>query len=87
MVWLETCNEQAGFAHIVDEYESDFAAKGITASQIPELIVEALENGTRVGLQGQGGIIYDVLFYGKTQRILVAVSDNGFIVTAYPQAQ
>jgi len=87
IVWLETGNSKAGFQHIIDGHAEDFAARGVSSDQIPDLIFDALENGRVVGSVGSGSNVrpvYEVDFNGTTQKIAIGVSDNGFIVTAHP---
>ena len=86
-VWLETGNSRAGLQHIVDGHAGDFASRGVTQAQIPDLIFDAMQNGRVVGSTGSGRnvrSIYEVDFGGTTQRVAIGVGDNGFIVTAHP---
>lgn len=86
-VWLETGNSSAGLQHIADGHAVDFAARGISRDQIPNLIFDALENGKIVGSTGTGRnarSVYETTFNGVTQRVAVGVSENGFVVTAHP---
>ena len=73
-------------AHIVGEHVDDFARRGITESQIPDLVIDAVTRGRIVGYQGAGTgrPIFEVVFNGQTQRVAVTVGDNGFIVGANP---
>ncbi|MCP4308913.1 MAG: hypothetical protein GY788_29390 [bacterium] len=86
VVFLETGNSRAGLTHIVGQHGDDFARRGISESQIPDLVTDAASRGTIVGYQGAdtGRPIYEVMFNGQTQRVAVTVSDNGFIVGANP---
>ncbi|WP_273795280.1 hypothetical protein, partial [Brucella intermedia] len=86
-VWLDTGNSRAGLQHITDGYAVDFAARGKSRDQIPNLIFDALENGKTVGSTGTGKnarSVYETTFNGVTQRVAVGVSENGFVVTAHP---
>jgi RHS repeat-associated protein len=83
IVWLESGNETAGFQHILS-HEAEFLAKGITRDQIPDLLQTALQRGRVVGYQSSTRPIYEVSFGGKTHRIGITVSENGFIVGANP---
>lgn len=86
-VWLETANSRAGRQHIADGHAEDFAARGVSLDQIPDLIFDALENGQIVGSTVTGRnarSVYETTFNGVPQRIAVGVSENGFIVTAHP---
>lgn len=85
LVWLETGTEGAGLKHILS-HSSDFAAKGISELQIPELIVEAIKNGKIIGYQGNKNTrpIYEVIFHDKVQRVAITIGSNGFVVGANP---
>lgn len=73
--------------HITDGHAVDFAARGISKDQIPNLIFDALENGKIVGSTGKGKnarSVYETTFNGASQWVAVGVSENGFVVTAHP---
>jgi RHS repeat-associated protein len=86
VVFLETGNSRAGLAHIVGQHGDDFARRGISVDQIPDLVTNAASNGRIVGYQGAGTgrPIYEVVFDGSTHRVAVTVGNNGFIVGANP---
>ena len=86
IVFLETGNTRAGLNHILAAHEADFAAKGVSADQIPELVMAALRQGKEVGVQGKppGRPIYEIEFNGQTLRVAISVGSNGFIVGANP---
>lgn len=44
-MWLENGMDTAGLNHIIIEYADDFLNKGIMQEQIPDYIMNALENG------------------------------------------
>lgn len=86
-VWLETGDARRGLQHIIGRHAENFADRGVSRDQIPDLIFEAIENGRVVGSASSGRnarSIYEVDFNGTTQRLSVGVADNGFIVTANP---
>ncbi|HZG14451.1 MAG TPA: polymorphic toxin-type HINT domain-containing protein, partial [Candidatus Bathyarchaeia archaeon] len=87
LVWLENGNSKAGLEHIMNHAE-DFAKKGIERSEIPDLVMEALNQGKLVGYQGKGTgrPIYEVVFNGQKQRVAITVGNNGFIVGANPSS-
>ncbi|EOT04853.1 hypothetical protein K530_06497 [Streptomyces noursei CCRC 11814] len=51
---------------------------------IPALLKKALTEGTRVGTQGRTRLVYEVVFNGKSQRVTIDVSSNGFVIGANP---
>ena len=53
-MWLENGTDTVGLNHIITEHADDFLNKGITQEQIPDYIMNALENGKIVGYQGRG---------------------------------
>lgn len=53
-MWLENGTDTAGLNHIITEHADDFLNKGITQEQIPDYVMNALENGKIVGYQGRG---------------------------------
>ncbi|WP_053386265.1 hypothetical protein [Leucobacter japonicus] len=90
IVWLETGTTSAstknpsGLAHIVEAHGSEFAQRNISAAQIPDVLRTAVESGKVVGNQGKKGDrpIYEFEFEGKTLRLAITISDNGYIVGA-----
>lgn len=83
IVFLEQGNARAGLRHIVKEHGEDFARRGIAERQIPDVIMDALQQGERVGTR-RAGVIYRMTIDGRSQYILIIVGSNGYIVTAYP---
>ena len=87
IVFLETGDSRAGLQHIVDRHAADFAGREITRDQIPDAVLHAVTSGKVVGEVSYGRNrrwVYEFEYVGKTQRIAVGVSSNGFIVTAHP---
>ncbi len=83
VVFLEKGGAKAGLQHIVQEHGAQFAQQGIAEAQIPDAVMAAVTRGKQVGMQGARPI-FEVEFNGKTHRIAVDVSSNGFIVGANP---
>ena len=84
LAWLEKGNVNAGLIHIVFRHAGEFATAGVRIEDIPALVKTALTDGTRVGTQGTGRPIYEVVFQGKTQRLAISVGDNGYVIGANP---
>jgi hypothetical protein len=84
IIFLERGTARSGLAHIVG-HAGDFANQGITESQIPDLVMNAVLRGNVVGTQGADRQIYEHVFNGQTYRTAVQVGDNGYIAGANPQ--
>ncbi|WP_432588894.1 putative T7SS-secreted protein [Streptomyces sp. HD1123-B1] len=86
VVFLEKGNENAGLQHILD-HEDDFARKGVSRDDIPDLVMSAATRGEIVGYQGKGTgrPIFEVEFQGRKMHLAVTVGSNGFIVGANPR--
>ena len=87
LVWLENGTDTAGLNHIITEHADDFLNKGITQEQIPDYVMNALENGKIVGYQGRGTgrPIYEFTYNGEIHKVAITVGNNGFIVGANPK--
>ena len=87
LVWLENGTDTAGLNHIITEHADDFLNKGITQEQIPDYVMNALENGKIVGYQGRGTgrPIYEFTYNGEIHKVAITVGNNGFIVDANPK--
>ena len=87
LVWLENGTDTAGLNHIITEHVDDFLNKGITQEQIPDYVMNALENGKIVGYQGRGTgrPIYEFTYNGEIHKVAITVGNNGFIVGANPK--
>ena len=87
LVWLENGTDTAGLNHIITEHADDFLNKGITQEQIPDYVMNALENGKIVGYQGRGTgrPIYAFTYNGEIHKVAITVGNNGFIVGANPK--
>ncbi len=75
--------KDSGLDHIIFEHGDDFANVGISRSQIPNVLMQAVHEGRIVGYQGTRPI-YETVINGQAQRIAITVSDNGYIVGANP---
>lgn len=87
IVFIEKGNAKAGLQHIVDGHAADFARRGVSEAEIPNLIMKAVSEGTPVGTTGAGKnlrTVYEVMHNGQVQKIAVGESSNGFVVTAHP---
>ena len=87
LVWVENGTDTAGLNHIITEHADDFLNKGITQEQIPDYVMNALENGKIVGYQGRGTgrPIYEFTYNGEIHKVAITVGNNGFIVGANPK--
>jgi hypothetical protein len=85
VVFLEEGNPSSGLAHIADAHGAQFAQQGIPEGQLPDLLISAVTDGRRVGMQGTRPI-FEVEFGGRTVRVAVSVSENGYIVGANPRS-
>jgi hypothetical protein len=85
VVWLEQGNSGAGVRHILEpKRTTQFAARGVAANDIVDLVFRAATKGTPIGISGRDRVVYEVSFGGQTQRVAVTIGDNGFIVGANP---
>jgi hypothetical protein len=82
-VWLETGSDTAGLRHIYKRHEVDFANKGISRAEVPNIIMNALEKGNIVGTNGSVNV-YRITSNGVEQNIAIGIGSNGFIVRANP---
>ncbi|MFB4298478.1 hypothetical protein [Actinomadura sp. NTSP31] len=84
IIFLETGSPRAGLQHIIERHGREFAQKGIPESQVPEFVMHAVTEGTKIGYQGKGTgrPIYQFVFNGKMYKVAVTVGGNGFIVGA-----
>ena len=87
IAWLESGSSRAGLQHIIARHGEEFAARGIPEDRIADAVLDAVETGRVVGVQGRppGRPIYEFTFDGQMQRMAVTIGDNGFIVGANPK--
>ena len=89
IVWLEEGNSSSGLQHIIDRHGHEFNGKGISNSEIPDYVLEAIYQGNIVGTQGKRNpprMVYEFTYNGQTQRIAIQVGSNGYIVGANPKS-
>ena len=86
IVWLENGNNRSGLNHILQAHGSEFVNKGISLTELPGYMMDALKTGKIIGYQGRGKgrAIYEFTYQGKIQRVAITVSSNGYIVGANP---
>ncbi|WP_219813652.1 hypothetical protein, partial [Rathayibacter rathayi] len=90
IVWLErgttgdVTPNPSGLAHIIEAHGDEFAQKGISESQIPDLLSRAIQENKIFGYQGKrtGRPIYEVEYNGETMKIAITIGSNGYIVGA-----
>ncbi len=88
LVWLEAGNGGiggSGLAHIIEEHGRQFNGQGIGNSEIPGYLLQAVQTGKVVGMQGSRPI-YEFTYNGTRRRVAITVSDNGYIVGANPRS-
>ena len=88
IVWLETGSggsRGSGLAHIIEEHGKQFNGRGISNSELPGYLLQAIHTGKVVGMQGSRPI-YEFTYNGTRQRVAITVSDNGYIVGANPRS-
>ncbi|MCO6181125.1 hemagglutinin repeat-containing protein [Ciceribacter sp. RN22] len=78
-VWLESGTADSGLQHIVARHGDEFRKWGVPEADIPDFVGQALRDNNVVGTSS-GAPVYLV---GDVPTAVV-VSDNGYIVTAYP---
>ena len=89
IVWLEEGDSSSGLQHIIDRHGHEFNGIGISNSEIPSYVLEALYQGNIVGSQGKRTpprMIYEFTYNGQTRRIAIQVGSNGYIVGANPKS-
>lgn len=83
IIFLEQGNKKAGLQHILS-HATDFANKGVSQDEIPELVTRAATQGEKVGVSGRDRPIYQIMHNGTMLKIAVTIGSNGFIVGANP---
>ena len=80
LMWLETGNSKAGFRHILERHEADFAGKGI--NDIPDLLEKVLSTEpVNIARDDRG---FNAVYMVDGNEYKVAYGTNGFIVSFYP---
>jgi hypothetical protein len=85
-VFLETGNSTSGLQHIIQRHAGEFANIGVSESEIPSVVMQAIREGNIVGYQGvgTGRPIYQITINGQPQKISITVGSNGYVVGANP---
>ena len=90
IVWLETGNKIAGFAHLQSRGHVGQIAKkfGVSESEVPRLLRNVIRDGRVVSnkikkTNGRDG--YERIYeYNGNRILLTGIGLNGFMVSAYP---
>ncbi|NUP26104.1 MAG: hypothetical protein HOQ44_05310 [Nocardia sp.] len=85
IIFLERGNDRAGLEHIL-RHSGEFGDKGISESEIANVVMKAVTEGELVGTQGKNRPVYEIMHNGQPLRIAVTVGSNGFVVGANPAA-
>lgn len=90
VAFLERGNPKAGLEHILHGspgkpgHVDDFARRGVSEADVPELIRDAITRGDVRPGPKTGSYDIAVEFQGVEQKLRVAIGNNGFVVSAYP---
>ena len=87
IIFLETGRRGkrgSGLQHILENHQQDFLNRGISNTEIPDIIIKAVSQGKMIGIQGKSRRIYQIEFNQIIQYISVEISNNGYIVSANP---
>jgi hypothetical protein len=76
----------SGLKHILENHQQEFATRGLSETNLPDAIINAVTQGEIVGYQQTNRPIYKIDFNGRIQLIAVTVADNGYIVCANPSS-
>lgn len=71
IVWLETGqggSRGSGLAHIIERHGDQFNSRGISNSELPAYLLQAIHTGKIVGMQGSRPI-YEFTYNGARQQI------------------
>jgi hypothetical protein len=74
----------SGLKHILENHQQEFATCGLSETNLPDAIINAVTQGEIVDYQQTNRPIYRISFNDKIQLIAVTVADNGYIVCANP---
>ncbi|WP_449417926.1 hypothetical protein [Phormidium nigroviride] len=74
----------SGLKHILENHQQEFATRGLSETNLPDAIINAVTQGEIVDYQQTNRPIYKISFNNKIQLIAVTVADNGYIVCANP---
>lgn len=84
IIFLETGNSLSGWQHILEKHEEDFIRRGIAVNNIIDLLMQTLETGRLLGIQGVSRSVYQVEYEGEIQYVSIDIGSNGYIVSANP---
>lgn len=89
IMWLEKGNSKAGLKHIITRHAADFKRKfGIDEESIDKKLYDIVKTGTVISQKTRkirGRESYEKTYkYQGAYYVLLAVGNNGFIVSAYP---
>jgi RHS repeat-associated protein len=90
IVWLEYGNKSAGLRHIFDRHAGQFRdiigqqTGGFGTKDIASFLNKLISNNTPVHITSKGAHYYKTVINGAERYFNVAISNNGFIVSAYP---
>lgn len=77
--------------HIIDRHGNEFTQRGLSQSEISDVVKTALTKGKIIGYQGNianpkgevgGRPIYEFSYKNKTYRMAITTASNGYIVGA-----
>jgi hypothetical protein len=85
VVWLEEGNERAGLQHILGPKRvAQFEDAGVAKEDITDVVFTAATERKPIGVTGKDRNVYVTTYHGRTLRVAVTVSNNGYIVSANP---
>ncbi|EJC78293.1 hypothetical protein Rleg10DRAFT_7026 [Rhizobium leguminosarum bv. trifolii WSM2012] len=78
-IWLETGSSPAGLRHIVGEHGAEFAQRGFSELEIPNVLFAALQRNNVVGYQGRGAgrPIYEFDYRGQIYQLQSRLETTG----------
>ncbi len=88
IVWIETGHggdKGSGLAHIIEDHGKQFNRKGVSNTELPRYLLQAVCTGKVVGRQGTRKV-YEFNYNGSRHRVAITVSNNGYIVGANPRS-
>lgn len=91
LIWLENGDGITGLMHILNRHGEEFLKIGISYTQIPNVLKEAIKTENIVGVQGKNNksprFIYEIEVDGNKKYIAISISKNGYIVGANPSGK
>ncbi len=84
IIWLEKGNLETGLKHIMNRHADDFVSWGLKSEkEVSEFIMKTVYD--KIGSVDGNGLVYDILVKGVPKKLKVVISENGYIVTAFPK--